>query len=528
MLLELVDQHVDFLLGAHVDTAGGLVQNQHVRLRHQRLGQHHLLLVAAGEVAHLLVLRRRLDVDLLDIIRADFLLPAHVYLSELRNLVQGRERDVLAHVHDEHQAVALAVLGHVIDAVSDGLVGIGGVNPLAAQRDFALLPLVQAIDGLRQLRAACADESGHAQHFAAAHIKGDIPHQMVAQALHREDDVAQLHVHIGELLVQAAADHHADQARLIQLADGLLRDELAVAQDRRVLADFEDLLQSMGDVDDALLLFLERADDVEQALHLFVRQRVCGLVHDDDLCVHQQGLRDLHHLLLRNGQRADERVRTDVHPHFLQKLRRFLDHVLLVQRTAALAHLAAQEDVFINLHLWNQVQLLVDDGDAVVLGLARVRIGDLAALVEDRALIPLVHAGEHLHQRRFACSVFAQQSHRFALVHLQADSVERKHAWEALHDVAHFQYYPAHSHLQIPPPGPISRTTSPSFPLPPRADPERAIPTKWRSVCGASTSRAAFSVNAEHILITFDYSTIFPSTQEIKYILLTINPANSP
>ena len=43
------DDVVDLLLGAHVHALGGVVQNQHLGVGGQPFGQHHLLLVAAGQ-----------------------------------------------------------------------------------------------------------------------------------------------------------------------------------------------------------------------------------------------------------------------------------------------------------------------------------------------------------------------------------------------------------------------------------------------------------------------------------------------
>ena len=42
---------VDLVLGADVDAAGGLVEDQHVGVGEHPLRQHDLLLVAAGELA---------------------------------------------------------------------------------------------------------------------------------------------------------------------------------------------------------------------------------------------------------------------------------------------------------------------------------------------------------------------------------------------------------------------------------------------------------------------------------------------
>ena len=50
---ELAHQLVDLVLGADVDAAGRLVEDDHARLHRQPARQHDLLLVAAGERAHL-------------------------------------------------------------------------------------------------------------------------------------------------------------------------------------------------------------------------------------------------------------------------------------------------------------------------------------------------------------------------------------------------------------------------------------------------------------------------------------------
>jgi hypothetical protein len=49
LLLELVDELIDLLLGADIDAAGRLIQDQHLGPGQQPLGDGHLLLVAAGE-----------------------------------------------------------------------------------------------------------------------------------------------------------------------------------------------------------------------------------------------------------------------------------------------------------------------------------------------------------------------------------------------------------------------------------------------------------------------------------------------
>ena len=58
----------------------------------------------------------------------------------------------------------------------------------------------------------------------------------------------------------------------------------------------------MGDVDDGRPPFLQPPDGGKQVLYLALRKGGGGLVHDEDLRVGGQGLDNLHHLLILNGQ----------------------------------------------------------------------------------------------------------------------------------------------------------------------------------------------------------------------------------
>ena len=57
---ELGDDRVDFVFGADIDAARRLVEDQHLGAGEQPLRQHHLLLIAAGEVDHLLLMLEHL------------------------------------------------------------------------------------------------------------------------------------------------------------------------------------------------------------------------------------------------------------------------------------------------------------------------------------------------------------------------------------------------------------------------------------------------------------------------------------
>ena len=82
-------------------------------------------------------------------------------------------------------------------------------------------------------------------------------------------------------------------------------DLLAVLEHRDGVAEVEDLLEPVGDVDDRDAAVGEAADDRVEQLDLVVGERRGRLVHLDDPGVEAHRLGDLDDLLLGDGERAD-------------------------------------------------------------------------------------------------------------------------------------------------------------------------------------------------------------------------------
>ena len=68
--------------------------------------------------------------------------------------------------------------------------------------------------------------------------------------------------HLGDL----APDHQLDDVVAGDVGGGMLADEPAVAEHRHFVGDLEQLVHLVRDVDDAVALGLERADDLEEML----------------------------------------------------------------------------------------------------------------------------------------------------------------------------------------------------------------------------------------------------------------------
>ena len=272
-------------------------------------------------------------------------------------------------------------------------------------------------------------------------LKAHVLHHLArVEVLHLQHDrrVRRDHALGLGVLVDHAADHHVDDVVLGAVLGDQRADIAAVAHDGDAVGDDLDLVHAVRDVDDAQLLLAQIADDLEQLLDLRLGQRGGGLVEDDDLGLVGDGLGDLAHLLLADGQVAHLLGGIDLDAQLLEELLGLLVHLRVVDE-AALHELAADEDVLRNGQVVHHVQLLVNDDDARLLGLLRAVELNFLALVGDGAGILGVDAREHLHQRGLAGAVLAHQRVYFAPANLQIDVIQRVHAREGFVNSFHRQ-----------------------------------------------------------------------------------------
>src|SRR5476649_1192445 len=341
---QFADDAVDFILGADVDAAAGLIEYQHVRTREQPLGQHHLLLVAAGQVDHFLQHAGAADFQLLAEVCGDAefaLLVDHQVLGHGRQVGQA---DVLLDVLFQQQAQALAVLGHVGDAVLDRLADAADVDFLAVFQHAAadLLSIGTAEDAHRQLRAAGAHQAGDTDDLAFFGVEVDALDDGAvgvlgvedAPVLHFKNRLADLRrarrIAVGHL----AADHLLDDAVFADGLDAAVEavDRVAVAQHGDGVGDARNLVQLVRNEDRRNALLLQFQQQVEQGRAVALVQTRRRLVEDQQFDVFAQRFRDLDQLLLADNQVDDQGIGFFIQSNLLQQgaraaLRQFpVDH----------------------------------------------------------------------------------------------------------------------------------------------------------------------------------------------------------
>ena len=337
----------------------------------------------------------------------------------------------------EGEALGLAVLGDEGEAGAHALAGAADLERRAVEGDRAAGHGVDAEDGLEELGASGTLQPGDADDLAGPDLEGHAVDVAVADAGQREPHVADGDVDglVGEVRRQRAADHQAHELGLGQLGGRPGGHVLAVLEDGDRRAELEDLLQPVRDVDDRDAAVGEAPDDGVEELDLVVGQ--CGrrLVHLDHLGVEADGLGDLDDLLLGDREAADEGPGLEAgDAEAGEQLLGVAAHAAGVDRAEAAEapRLATEPDVLGDRPLEEQVELLEHRGHTGALRLDRVAERHLLAADDDRAAVGGVDAGEHLHERRLAGAVLADEAMDLTGAQGQVETVQHGVAEEAL------------------------------------------------------------------------------------------------
>ncbi|MEY9883986.1 hypothetical protein ABIA43_005520 [Bradyrhizobium sp. USDA 328] len=239
-------------------------------------------------------------------------------------------------------------------------------------------------------------------------------------------------------LRKLATEHHADQLEARQRGGLTLADQAAVAQHGDAVGDFVDLVEEVADEDDADATSRELTHDAEENLDLMAVEAGGRLVQDQHARGEIDGARDRGDVL--DGHRIVAKRRGDID----------IETEICKQRLGAAAHLAIAHDaeahrlavekqVLRHRQVRQQVDLLVDGGDAGPkrrLGRAR---RDLFTTDPDNAGISRKNAGDDLDQRGLAGAVLAEQRMDLAGAQREVDLLQGTHGAKALADPAHLK-----------------------------------------------------------------------------------------
>ena len=209
---ELDEQVMHFGLGGHVDAPGGLVHDQHRGLAAQPLGQHDLLLVAAGEHGHRVLEPAVLDREPGRPVGGQRALGRGPDEPAAPQPPQRGQRHVLLHRHVHDQPLLAPVLGHEPHPGGHRPGGRAAPEPLPAHRDRARVVPVDAEDRPGHLAAPGADQPGQRDDLAGPDGEGDVgEHALAGEPVHGEQRLARRDLLARRPFGQFPADHRPDQ-----------------------------------------------------------------------------------------------------------------------------------------------------------------------------------------------------------------------------------------------------------------------------------------------------------------------------
>ena len=183
-----------------------------------------------------------------------------------------------------------------------------------------------------------------------------------------------------------------------------MRDDLAAAQDGRRVAERDDLVQLVRDVENRAAAGGEMLQRLEQLLDLLGRQHRGRLVHDEQPRVQEERAHDLDALPLADAQGRDDAAGIELEMVGVQ------NPVELSEEFArGEAAVEAERNVFQNRHRLEQREVLEHHADAEASRGARIGDARRRAVENDLTLVGREDAVDHLDEGRLAGAVLAEQ-----------------------------------------------------------------------------------------------------------------------
>ena len=287
-----------------------------VGLAAQPLGQHDLLLVAAGQPGHRVDQAPVLEVEPDRPVGRERPLGRGPDQARLAQPAERRERHVLLHRHVHDQALLPPVLGDEADPRGHRAGRRGPPQLAAAHHDPARVVAVDAEHGPGHLAAARPDQPGQGDDLARPDVQRDVgEHAFPGQVLHVEHDARRAR---RARRPPASSICRPTMARTRSSAVSPASSLVSTCRPSRMTVTRWQISKTSSRRCEMnrTAAPAERSvrDHVEQPGDLGGGQGRGGLVHHDDPGVQGQGLGDLDDLLVGDGQPAADAARVELDP----------------------------------------------------------------------------------------------------------------------------------------------------------------------------------------------------------------------
>ena len=166
-------------------------------------------------------------------------------------------------------------------------------------------------------------------------------------------------------LVDGAPGHHPNHRIPLEFLNWQGANPATVAQHREAIADGENLLEAVRDVDNAHAVGPHPPDQIEQHVDLPLGEARRGFVHDHHAGLEGYRLGDFHQLLLGGGKSGHGRARIQIRSQGLEQFGAAPIHFAGVLQPAP-TRFAAQENVVRHVQIGAEVEFLMNERDAIL------------------------------------------------------------------------------------------------------------------------------------------------------------------
>ena len=436
---------MDLGLGADVNAARGLVQDEDTRLRGEPLGQHHLLLISTRQAGDHRVETRGPYAKLVE--QRGRLVPfaRPIDPAEPRQQPQRRQRRIAQGAFRKHQTLPLAVFRNEADAVVDGLSRTVDAHARSVHVDLARGDRIESKQCAGKLRPAGSHQPREADYLAGVQRERHVLEMSGHGEVLRTQHFRALHgiARHGNVLCQRPPDHHLDQVGLAEIGCRSRGDMRAVAQHTYGITEREDLGHAVRDENARDAAPLEPRKQRVQPIGFGLTEAAGGLVEHDDACAATDGRRDLHHLSIADGELTQPAAHVEHRARFGEQRRRTSFHRPKVHEPAP-ARNVGQAEVLGDGHVLAERQLLMHHGDARRDRVVRAGQVHLLSEHEQSSLVGRLEPRENPAEGALPRPIFATQGVARSLGNVERHVGERLHAGKALADVVEAYGGPGH------------------------------------------------------------------------------------
>ena len=304
----------------------------------------------------------------------------------------------------------------------------------------AALDGLQARDGLQQLLLSAAGYARDAEYLAGVRREADVVelHDAVdtahGEVFHLYTGLRVDRVGAGDVERHRVPDHHVRHLLGVRVLCRHVADELPMAEYGDAVGKRLDLVHLVRDDDDSLARIAHIAQHSKELVRLLRGQHGGRLVEDEDVRAAVERLDDLHGLLLGDGHIVYLLPGVDLKAVEGAYLLNAAAGALKVETTG---FFQTKHDVLRGGEHVHELEMLVYHAYAEIERVLRGAYHDLFPVDEYLPLVGEVNAGEHIHQRRLAAAVLAEQREDLSPVNVQPYLVVCHDLAERLCDVAH-------------------------------------------------------------------------------------------